>query len=258
MKMKRMIRLGTGFSGLSICLIISLSLHALGISVVIYKAGNRTDIAVEEYATKISLGMVAAKSGARPTPSVPISTHPITLEKPSVAPSPKTKPLHKFKPNPIVKQRQPYVSQPKLQPASPPMRQTNIQQEAPARIEGATGSSIQSSVKIETGNHQEEGAASAQTSYDARVLRHLKKYKRYPVKAKRRHIEGNVRVRFEIDRLGQLISSSIIEGGQGGMLNRAAILQINRAAPFPHALSETKWQSRAYAVVIEYSLKTTE
>ena len=60
----------------------------------------------------------------------------------------------------------------------------------------------------------------------------IEKNKRYPQMARRRNQEGSVRVRFVIDKNGNVNSLEIVKGVDYESLNKAALEAVRRAAPF--------------------------
>jgi len=65
------------------------------------------------------------------------------------------------------------------------------------------------------------------------VRRHLEAHKFYPASARRRGIEGDVQVGFDLDRRGRAGGISILAGSGHAVLDRAAIQTVVRAQPFP-------------------------
>lgn len=75
--------------------------------------------------------------------------------------------------------------------------------------------------------------SSAETSWEARLLAHLEKFRRYPAGAKARREQGVAYIRFRMDREGQLISAQLSRSSGSPRLDKAALATIRRAAPFP-------------------------
>lgn len=73
----------------------------------------------------------------------------------------------------------------------------------------------------------------AMPSYTALVLAHLKRHQQYPRAAKRRNLEGEVAVTFRVDRQGNVLSQSIVNGSGYEILDREALATITRANPMP-------------------------
>ncbi|ATW03368.1 hypothetical protein CHN51_07380 [Sphingorhabdus sp. YGSMI21] len=75
--------------------------------------------------------------------------------------------------------------------------------------------------------------SSAETSWQARLLAHLEKFRRYPAGAKARREQGVAYIRFRMDREGRLVSAQLSRSSGSRRLDKAALETIRRAAPFP-------------------------
>ena len=75
--------------------------------------------------------------------------------------------------------------------------------------------------------------AAAMPSYTALVLAHLKRHQQYPRAAMRRNLTGEVAVSFRVDRQGNVLSQSILNGSGHEILDREALATITRANPMP-------------------------
>jgi protein TonB len=71
----------------------------------------------------------------------------------------------------------------------------------------------------------------ASNTYNALVLGHLQRFKRYPKAA--RNVAGKVVVRFTLDRDGRLIDSVVTKSSGNHVLDEAALETLRRASPFP-------------------------
>jgi len=65
------------------------------------------------------------------------------------------------------------------------------------------------------------------------LRRHLEAHKFYPASARRRGIEGDVKVGFDLDKRGRAGEISILAGSGHAVLDRAALKTVVRAQPFP-------------------------
>ncbi|MDE1935843.1 TonB family protein [Bradyrhizobium sp.] len=68
-------------------------------------------------------------------------------------------------------------------------------------------------------------------AYNALVVGHLEKFKRYPAAA--HGSSGTVMVRFALNRAGEVISSDISKSSGNSVLDREALAILRRASPFP-------------------------
>ncbi|MDZ4382712.1 MAG: TonB family protein [Parvibaculum sp.] len=78
-----------------------------------------------------------------------------------------------------------------------------------------------------------DARARALPSYMQVLFAHLERYRRYPSWAQRRGQEGVVRVHFEIDRQGKLLSHSLVESSGSSQLDAGGLETVVRADPFP-------------------------
>jgi protein TonB len=65
------------------------------------------------------------------------------------------------------------------------------------------------------------------------LVARLERFKRYPEAASRRGIKGKVRVRFTVDRLGQVVEAEVVESSGSPILDEEAVALVRRAGPFP-------------------------
>ncbi len=71
----------------------------------------------------------------------------------------------------------------------------------------------------------------ASNAYDARILGHLQRFKRYPPAA--HGAVGVVTVRFTLNRTGEVIKSEVTKSSGNSVLDHEAIDILRRANPFP-------------------------
>jgi protein TonB len=76
-------------------------------------------------------------------------------------------------------------------------------------------------------------AARARASWEKALVSHLNRYKRYPRSARARGIRGDVRVRFTLDRTGQVTGATVVESSGYSALDDEALAVLRRASPMP-------------------------
>lgn len=96
--------------------------------------------------------------------------------------------------------------------------------------------------------------AAAMPSYTALVLAHLKRHQQYPRAAKRRNLEVNVTVTFRVDRQGNVLGQSIIDGSGHEILDREALATIERANPMPPVPAEISASTVILSIPIRFEL----
>ncbi len=84
-------------------------------------------------------------------------------------------------------------------------------------------------------NQSSRGAAdpAQKVQWEAELLAHLERYKRYPQNARDRGDRGVAYLRFEIDSNGKVLSASIVRSAGFTELDTATLDMINRASPVP-------------------------
>lgn len=87
----------------------------------------------------------------------------------------------------------------------------------------------------------------AADAYEAQVIAWLEQHKRHPG-----GIAGRIVVRFTLDRRGRLLASSVVSGEGEKRLERAALSQLQEAAPFPRPPSDTSWGTRDFTVRLDF------
>src|SRR5262249_42755632 len=71
----------------------------------------------------------------------------------------------------------------------------------------------------------------ASNAYDALVLGHLQRFKRYPKAA--HSATGKVLLQFVLDRTGRVIDSMVTKSSGNRELDQAPLQTLRRASPFP-------------------------
>lgn len=87
------------------------------------------------------------------------------------------------------------------------------------------------------------------------VMAHLGRHKRYPVEARIRHVEGEVLLRFTMDRTGKVRSASLTKGSGAPMLDAEALAMLVRAQPLPPLPTQVRGEQVELVVPINYRLK---
>lgn len=70
-------------------------------------------------------------------------------------------------------------------------------------------------------------------SYEAKLLAHIQKFRRYPSAARRMGDQGVTHLRVRIDRAGHVLSAQVLRGSGFGSLDKGALETIRRADPLP-------------------------
>lgn len=70
-------------------------------------------------------------------------------------------------------------------------------------------------------------------SWQARLMAHLERRKRYPSAARGRREEGTAQVRFRVDRGGNVLIAELVRSSGFGALDDEAVSLVRRASPVP-------------------------
>lgn len=77
-----------------------------------------------------------------------------------------------------------------------------------------------------------ETARRARVAWQKELVAHLDKHKRYPAQRSRKSAE--IMVSFALDRMGRVLSASIVKGSGDAAFDEAALAMLKRADPVPH------------------------
>lgn len=91
-------------------------------------------------------------------------------------------------------------------------------------------------------------------SYAAKVRSWLYAHKVYPRRARMRREEGQVQVRFVLDRAGILLEGAVIRGSGNPVLDEEARAMLQRASPYPRAPAELPGERIEFSAPIEFIL----
>ncbi|MEO9599390.1 energy transducer TonB [Parasphingorhabdus sp.] len=97
--------------------------------------------------------------------------------------------------------------------------------------------------------------SNVEASWEAQLLAHLERFRRYPASAKARREQGIAYIRFTMDKQGQLISAQLARSSGSRRLDKAALATIKRAAPFPKPPQDLPGISLELTVPIEFFMR---
>ncbi|WP_235654768.1 energy transducer TonB family protein [Sphingobium yanoikuyae] len=97
-------------------------------------------------------------------------------------------------------------------------------------------------------------SSDADASWEALLLAHLEKYRRFPAAARARREEGIAFVTFRMNRAGRVLSAIIGRSSGSVFLDRAALETIRRAQPLP-AIPKEKADELELSVPVEFFMQ---
>lgn len=92
------------------------------------------------------------------------------------------------------------------------------------------------------------------SSWKARLMSHLERYKRYPEAARTQRAEGTALLSFGMDRDGRVLGYSIVRSSGCPELDSEALAMIERASPLPPAPPEIRQQIVQLVVPVRFRM----
>ncbi|MBL7598933.1 energy transducer TonB, partial [Escherichia coli] len=91
-------------------------------------------------------------------------------------------------------------------------------------------------------------------SWEAKLLAHLERHRRYPATSRARRDQGVAHVRFRMNRAGRVLEVALIRSSGIPELDRAALATIRRAQPLP-AIPDDRPDPLDLSVPVEFFLR---
>lgn len=102
-------------------------------------------------------------------------------------------------------------------------------------------------------------AASVRTasavSWKRRIALHLQRNKRYPAAAQARREHGIAKVAFMVDRLGHVLSSTVVQSSGSATLDRETLDLLQRAQPLPVPPTDVPGAQFSFNVPVRFDLQ---
>lgn len=98
------------------------------------------------------------------------------------------------------------------------------------------------------------GQSGVDQSYLAKLLAQLAQHKRYPLSSRRKAQEGVAVLDFEISRTGRVLVSHIQKSSGFNALDKAVLVMLKRAEPFPPVPPDMKGESIRFTLPIAFRL----
>jgi protein TonB len=129
-------------------------------------------------------------------------------------------------------------------------RRTRPQENAPVADNAAPETTAPSTVESRAASIQ-----IATATYEQILLAHLERHKRYPRVARAHGQEGVTRIRFSIDRRGQVLDVRLVASSGHTLLDREAEALPRRAQPLPSPPAEIAGATIEFTAPIEFFLR---
>jgi protein TonB len=167
------------------------------------------------------------------TPPEPEVAEPPPVVEEAPPPPPEPKPL----PKPVPKPKPKPVPKPKPKPAPKPQPKA-VAKPAPAPVAQPTATP----------------EPLLRARYEDALAAWLARHKDYPMIARRRGIEGTVRLRVKVDRGGNVLSSQVVSGSGSAILDQASLRMVDRADPFPSMPKDYPGDSFQFVIPVDFEL----
>lgn len=140
---------------------------------------------------------------------------------------PQTEPLPVQPPTPPLPAAPVALAAPQEQTSQPSPASDAAQASAPPQVDAAR------SARYAARQASAGSSSSAFADWQAQLLGHLERFKRYPRAAQRRRYEGVVQVHYSVDRQGNVLAVQLDRGSGHAPLDGEAVAAVQRASPLP-------------------------
>ncbi|MCP4125890.1 MAG: energy transducer TonB, partial [Gammaproteobacteria bacterium] len=145
--------------------------------------------------------------------------------------------------------KQPERIKPKKEQPTPPVRPKAVA--APSAELKGTKASVRKPLQTATRSNSKR----LSREYRSTLLRLIERNKYYPLRARRRGMEGKSLVAFTVKRNGEIRNISLSRSSKQQLLDQAAIQTIRRlgkAPPLPRGINRSHWR---FVVPISYNIR---
>ncbi|QNA85575.1 energy transducer TonB [Sphingomonas sp. So64.6b] len=177
-------------------------------------------------------------------PAQPTTPDPPPIPSPDIASAPSL-------PLPVMRPTAPSVAS---APPAPTPEPAVAAASAAAQPATAAGATLSAPRKGAADGLKANAPAGNSRSYAAKVRSWLYAHKTYPRRSRMRREEGVVRVRFVLDRQGQLLEGQVIGKSGFAALDEEGQAMLSRASPYPAAPQDILGSRIEFTVPIEWQL----
>ena len=179
-----------------------------------------------------------------PPPTIMIDMAPLPAPKP--APPPPAPKIRPPEPKPVQKP----VQKPVLLKEELPVAPSDAELEAApktAPVQAAPAATTTPAPAPST-------SAAAKASFEALLIAHLDKHKRYPPEARMRRHQGVAYIQFTMDRQGKVLSYRLYRSANSQHLDDEVLALIVRAQPLPPIPADRPEQTLEFIVPVQFNL----
>ncbi len=237
--------------GLSFTLVVMVHALAITLALLWQQRSPVPEPPAAPQAVMVELAPVASAPAAAPSelpPGPPQQDSEPTPPAPVKPPSPQ--PTPRQAPSPPVAQAAvslPTQSDPAQQEQAPAAQAS--QASAPPQVNAASGARY-------AAPQSSAGISSTQFSnWQAQLLGHLERFKRYPRAAQRRHYQGVVQVRYSVDRQGNVLAVALAGSSGREPLDEEALAAVQRASPLPAPPPDVPGERIEVTTPVQFTLR---
>lgn len=196
-----------------------------------------------------------------PPPSAPTTIDPprVVEPEPEPEPEPDTEPAPLIAAVPVAKPNRPEPPKP-AKPKAAPAPQFAATPQTQAGADGAAQGQSTAAVQGEGGSSQAPAfsaaaVASAEQTYISAVRAAVARNKKYPRRAKRRGVQGTVRIQLTLDASGRLVNVRLVSPSGASMLDEAAMDAVRAVGEYPRIPAEMERASVRITVPIRFAVR---
>lgn len=140
-----------------------------------------------------------------------------------------------------------------LSPNAPPAATNEVSEDTPPVDLGLTNPQTTALPSIPA-PPAERLSNTAEPDWEAELLAHLGRFRRYPARARAARQQGTVHIRFRMNRTGAVLEANVLRSSGAITLDQAALDTFRRAQPLP-AIPQDRPDTLELTVPVEFYLR---
>lgn len=239
----------------------ALALHLGGAALAVAHLRNDDDDSLGAPAIEVGLELVSTKSEQTDLPPGPeqdesVASPALPEQKAEVKETdlPKDTPTEEAEADRMVTPnivKKPIEEEEKIAKVETQASQESVQSEASAMPALDNAPKAQRSVAPAIGTG--ESARRARVTWEKELMAHFNRHKRYP--SERESKAAEITVTFELDRMGHLLSASIVKGSGDPVFDQAALSMLRRSDPVPRPPPLVADQGLSFTLPVNFTVK---